>query len=316
MFALNLQALRQPGVIFCILAGLANAMLFFSGHALFTVYAIPGLALTFLFVATDEAISSEQSGKALLAVTGKAAQIAAWTFGFAAIQFVPAWTAIDYFDAPSYNLEGAETISQTLDNFYITDIEKLGPDPAYPYWGFWEYYYYIGFIPFVGLPFLVLAVWRRKLRVGVLWAATLFALYIAWAAAPHTFFRWIYDAYDPLYQFRAPSRALNFATPLLIALAALGFSALTDWLKPYLAKPRRDALAVARFAGATAAVIALIAVSLYGLRDLYEENRSLLNGAPRFPDQRAVAESLRTREEGVAPQPQAPRLSRTSGYKR
>ena len=304
VFALGFQALRRPGVVYPMLAGLTSALLFLSGHLYYTIYAVPGLFLTFVMILAAEGWAngcwSPQRGAAVLS---RGLAVIGWTVGFSAIRLLPQLESQGYFKGPRFDLSGAQTILASAENFFIPNINYLGAKLLERTWNWWEYYYYVGIVPLVGLALVVAALQRPSHRFAIVWSAALFGLYLAWAAAPHTFFQWIYDAASVLYRIRVPTRTLAFATPFLILLAAFGLQYLTDWLAGQHRwrlsvdlQPARTALHIAL--GPTLAA-ALIAVSFYGLRDVFDTNRSILHGGARIYDRTSTAQWLRERDPSV-----------------
>jgi hypothetical protein len=304
VFALGFQALRRPGVVYPMLAGLAAALLFLSSQYYYTIYAIPGLLLTFVIVLAAEGWANGRwSLHRGAAVLSRGLMVLGWTVGFSAIQLLPQLESRGYFRGPRFNLSGAQTILASAENFFISDTTYLATKLMGRTWGWWEYYYYVGVVPLVGLALVVAALQRPSHRFAIAWAAAIFGLYLAWAAAPHTFFQWIYDAAPVLYRFRVPTRTLAFATPFLLLLAAFGLQYLTDWL----AAQHRWRLSVHLQPAGTALHIALgpilaaalTALLFYALRDVFDSNRSIMHGGARFTDRTSAAQWLRERDPSV-----------------
>jgi hypothetical protein len=304
VFALGLQALRRPGVVYPMLAGLASALLFLSGQYYYTIYAVPGLFLTLVILLAAEGWANGRwSPDRGAAVLSRGLAVLGWTVGFSAIELLPQLESRGYFRGPRFDLSGAQTIWASVENFVISDTSYLGTALLGRTWGWWEYYYYVGVVPLVGLALVMAALQRPSQRFAIAWAAALFGLYLAWAAAPHTFFQWIYDAAPFLYRIRVPTRTLALATPFLLLLAAFGFQYLTDWL----AARHRWRLSVNLQPVGTALHIvlgpilaaALIAVLFYSLRDVFDSNRSILHGDARICDGTSVAQLLRARDPSV-----------------
>lgn len=304
VFALGFQALRRPGVVYPMLAGLASALLFLSGQYYYTIYAVPGLFLTFVIILAGEGWANGRWSPARgAAVVSRGLAVIGWTVGFSAIRLLPQLESQGYFRGPRFDLSGAQTILASAENFFIPNTNYLNAQLLGRTWSWWEYYYYVGIVPLVGLALVVAALQRPSQRFAIAWSAALFGLYLAWAAAPHTFFQWIYNVAPFLYRIRVPTRTLAFATPFLLLLAAFGLQYLTDWLAGQHRwrlsvdlRPVRTALHIAL--GSILAV-ALIAVSFYGLRDVFDTNRSILHGGARFFDRTSTAQWLRERDPSV-----------------
>jgi hypothetical protein len=304
VFALSFQALRRPGVVYPMLAGLASALLFLSGQYYYTIYAVPGLFLAFVMILAGEGWANGRwSPDRGAAVLSRGLAVFGWTVGFSAIRLLPQLESRGYFRGPRFDLSGAQTLLASAENFFIPNTNYLGAQLLGRTWGWWEYYYYVGVVPLVGLALVVAALQRPSQRFAIAWAAALFGLYLAWAAAPHTFFQWIYDDAPFLYRIRVPTRTMAFATPFLILLAAFGLQYLRDWL----AAQHRWRLSVGLQPVGTALHIALgpilaaalIAVSFYGLRDVFDINRSILHGGARFFHPTSAAQWLRQRDPSV-----------------
>ena len=304
VFAFGLQALRRGGVVYPMLAGLASALLFVSGQYYYTIYAIPGLFLTFVIVlATEGWTSGGWSPARGAAVVGRGLAAFGWTLGFSAIRLLPQLESRGDFMGRTWDLRGAQTILASAENLFIPNVDYLSAHLLERAQGWWEYYYYVGIVPLVGLALVVAALQKPSHRFAIAWCAALFGLYLAWAAASHTFIQWFYDVASFLYRFRVPTRTLAFATPFLLLLAAFGLQHLTDWLagQKHWRLPGRLQLARSPLHVALGPIlaVALIAVSFYGLRDVFDTNRSLLGGANRFFDSTSTAQWLRERDSSV-----------------
>ena len=302
VFALNLQALRRRGVTYPMLAGVANALLFFSGQGYYVVYAAPGLILTFLLVLAREGWHGDDwSLRRGAPVLLRGAAVAGWTFGFAAIQLLPFLEARSALALPTYDLSGSQTLLQSAHDFFISDVKQLAASTT-GLWGWWEYYSYVGYVPLLGLPLALLALRRPERRFSVIWAASLLGLYLAWAAGSHTFFKDIYDIFSFFRHFRVPPRALVFAAPFLILLAALGFDEVLVWARSQqswrLSLPVRWPRSYLAAAGAIA-VLMLLAVCAFGLRDVFRVNQKMLDPVPRQKVRSLEAQFLRSRDPSV-----------------
>lgn len=302
-FAFALQALRQPGVIYPMLAGVANSLLFFSGHFHYTVFAMPGLIVTFVFVFIEQGWRDGRwslTSSAPVLVRGLV--VAGWTLGFSAIQLLPQWESGGRIWSPAYDLSESQTLFASALNFFTADrdylnLPLLGRDQG----RWWEYYNYVGFLPLIGLALVVVALRRPAYRSPILWAATLFGLYLAWAAAAHTFWKPIYDWFPMMTHLRLPTRTLAFALPFLIILAALGLSNVTNWLTSQyrwrLPWPPRWNQQPMPF-GLLAAIV-LMALCFYSLRHVFQTNQALLAGSPRRQDRATIVQWLRERDDSV-----------------
>jgi len=303
VFALELQALRKRGVAYPMLAGIANALLFFSGEVYYAVYAAPGLILTFLLVLVAEGWhkgdwSLRRGGPVLL----RGVAVAGWTFGFAAVQLLPYLESRSALSLPSYDLSGSQTLLASVGDFFQADREQLIASLPGP-WSWWEYYSYVGYVPLIGAPLALLALWRPERRFVVIWAASLFGLYLAWAAGSHSFVKIVYEIVPSLHHFRVPSRALGFAAPFFILLAALGFEEVLAWARRQrlswrLLRPGQRLKSYLAIAGPIG-VLALLAVCSYGLRDAFDVNQKLLESRPRVKDRSLEAQVLRSRDSSV-----------------
>jgi hypothetical protein len=302
VFALELQALRQPGVAYPMLAGVANALLFFSGEVYYLVFAAPGLILTFLLALASEGWHGDDwSLRRGAPVLLRGAAVGGWTFGLAAIQLLPYLESRSALALPTYDLSGSQTVLASAHDFFIADLKQLGASLPGP-WGWWEYYSYVGYVPLLGLPLALFAFRRPERRFFVIWAASLLGLYLAWAAASHTFFKAIYDIFPFLYKFRVPSRALAFVAPFLILLAALGFDDVLVWARsqqtwrlPLPVRRLRSYLTAAGLIG----VLVLLAVCSFGLRDVFHVNHKLLQSLPGQKDRSLEAQFLRSQDPSV-----------------
>ncbi|MCH8851168.1 MAG: hypothetical protein IID41_00785 [Planctomycetes bacterium] len=302
VFALAIDALRRPGIVFPILAGLANALLLFSGQLHYTVYAAPGL----LLIAISMFIWAGWRGGRWSAVDAspvlwRGLAIVGWTFGFAAIQLFPYIADRSLIDAPIYDFTGAQTIFHSAENLFTSDILRLSThEDGRARWGWWEYYYYVGPLALlgVGMALAVPALLQRERRAPLVLTVTLFWLYLSWSAAPHTSFQWVYSAFPPLHHLRVPSRTLAFATPFLILLSAIGF----DWalqLRGRIGHWRIPGIGPAVPWGALAA-LALLAFAFYGLLNIFNTNRAVFqDDRPRHTDRTAIMEWLREHDGSV-----------------
>jgi len=306
VFALTLEALRRRGVIYPILAGLACSLLFLTGHVHYTIFAMPGLIVTFLFVLVEQGWRDGRwSAATSTPVLVRGLAVVAWTLGFSAIALVPQWESQDRIWRPTYDLSQSHTLLATAFDFFVADHAYLS-QPLYAVAGrwtyldyvWWEYYSYVGVLPLLGLALVVAALRQAKHQFAIIWSAALFALYLTWAAAAHTFWNPAYGWIPSLTNLRYPSRTLLFALPFLLSLAALGLGYATDWLAARrrwpLPWPRGWSRRPVPFG--FAAAILLIALSFYSLRDVFQTNQELIDSVPRLQDRTALAEWLRQRE--------------------
>lgn len=301
VFALTLQALRRPGVIYPMLAGLTCALLFLTGHVHYTIFAMPGLIVTFLLVLAEQCWRDGRwHAASATPVVLRGLAMAGWALGFSAIALLPQWEGQDYIWRPTYDPSESQTILAAALNFFVADRQYLNQ----PFFGltqagrWWEYYNYVGFLPLLGLALVIAALRRVKLQPAIIWSATLFALYLTWAAAGHTFWNPIYDRFSTLDDLRVPARTLIFGLPFLLSLAALGLTYATDWLAARqrwpLQWPPGWSQQVVPY-GLAAAVV-LIALSFYTLLDVFQTNQTLIDSVPRIQDRTVLAKWLRERE--------------------
>ena len=303
VFALTLEALRRRGVVYPILAGLASSLLFLTGHVHYTIFAMPGLIVTFLFVLVEQGWRDGRWSTATSApVLLRGLAVAGWALGFSAIALIPQWEAQDKIWRPAYDPSQTQALLAAALNFFVADRAYLNqallgiPEPG----RWWEYYNYVGYLPLLGLALVIAALRQAKHLFAIIWSATLFALYLTWAAAGHTFWSALYDRFPSLTDLRVPARTLIFALPFLLSLAALGLSHATDWLAslhrwPFRWPPRWSEQSLPY---GFAAAMLLVAISFLSLRDVAQTNQELLASSPRHQDRTVLAEWLRQREGG------------------
>lgn len=291
--AFTIQTARRPGGVYPFLGGLSIALVLFSGNVYYTVFLIPALALVTLFYLLSIRgkrpwISVDNGGAARLVAMGF------WAFGIASVQLVPYFEVQDYMHKPTDPLlRGSQPVIGSLLNFVQSDPEFFRSSSYGKIAGFLhEYYSYVGWAPYVGVLLVPLALARGQGR-SVLFAASLFALYISWASAAHTPFRYVIDLVPWLYKLRWTSRLLGPTTLPLILLAALGFDSLRsafDFKMAGLARIRRHRRLAAL--GATPLILAAGAFLALALQDEYEANRSFFRLVPRNQADRDITASL------------------------
>jgi hypothetical protein len=297
--AFTVQTARRPGGVYPFLGGLSVALVLFSGNVYYIVFLVPAVALAALFY-----LVSASGARPWLSLDARAAvrlaAMALWTLGIASAQLIPYFQVRDYVMKSSDPLLlGSQPVVGSLINFIQSDLEFFRSSSYDKIAGFMnEYYSYVGWAPYVGVLLLPLALARGRHR-AVLFAASLFALYIAWASAAHTPFRYVMDLMPWLYKLRWTSRLLGPATLPLILLAALGFDALRtafDLKMAGLAQFRRHrrlaALAAAPLVLAAGVFLAL------ALQDEYQANQRLIdNLVPRSKEEQEIALALRSLDD-------------------
>jgi len=318
-FALLIQSLRSPNRFYPAAAGLANSLLFFSGNLYYTVYVIPGLLVTALFVlVAGLRTPGGWDLSSTYRIAGRAAAVVIWTLGFSAIQLLPYLEIRDLVKKdPDFRLVGSQGLLGSLLNLFRSDPQyyledSFGKMPR----AIQEYYSYIGLVPLVGLPGLLVA-WIKGNKWPLALLTALFLLYLGLASARHTPFTLIYDAYHWLYYFRGTYRALAFVVPFFILLSAFGFDALLGLTKQIpkipLDRPLRllrsiPAPAVLRSAvpagGINLALGPLLAVGVaagffYGLLNPFADNQDRMGLVPRRTDHALEAQWFREQGPGL-----------------
>jgi len=294
--AFAVQTVRRPGGVYPFLGGLSVALVLFSGNVYYIVFLIPAVALAVLFY-----LISVSGARPWLSFDPRAAVRLAvmdlWTLGIASAQLIPYFQVRDYVIKSSDPLLlGSQPVVGSLINFIQSDWEFFRSSSYDKIAGFMnEYYSYVGWAPYVGVLLLPLALARGRRR-AVLFTASLFALYIAWASAAHTPFHYVMDLVPWLYKLRWTSRLLGPATLPLILLAALGFDGLRsafDLKMAGLARFRQHRRLAAL--GAAPLVLAAGVFLALALQDEYEANQRLIdNLVPRSKEEQEIARSLRS----------------------
>jgi hypothetical protein len=270
------------GVLYPILGGASLAGLLFAGNLYYFAFFLPALVIVTFFYTIDVA----PSGRPMIRLHAvyRAAALAVFAAGFSAIQWMP-WYAMagDVVKPGDRLLRGSPTVEGSLRLLFTGDISYAdgGADGRVP--GFeLEYYAYIGalLIPlFIVSP---LALFFRSVRVYLLCVVLLW-FYVLWASAAHTPFKYVYEHYERLYDFRWTVRQLALGLPFAALIASLGFDALwrgRAWLRGRVPQRRRQ------LASALIAVLSAVLV-LYGawsLWDQYDINRERYH----FLDRRQV----------------------------
>lgn len=260
------------GTLYPILGGASLAGLLFAGNLYYFVFFLPGLIMITLIYAID--VRFGERPRIHMRAIGRAAAMAAFAVGFSAIQWVP-WYAIsgDVYKPSDPNLIGSPTVLGSLRALFTGDstYSRSGADgmvAGYPF----EYYAYIGamLIPLFILSPLALLTSRRR---AYLVAVALFWVYILWASAAHTLFKYLYESYGRLYDFRWTSRQIALALPFAALIASLGVDAVWRLVRSgtrSLPANRRRILAPAV---STAALVIIAVFGWYAVKDLYNINR-------------------------------------------
>jgi hypothetical protein len=299
--AFTIQTARRPGGVYPFLGGLSVALVLFSGNVYYTVFLIPAVVLAALFY-----LLSTRSGRPWLSLDARAvvrlAAMGFWTLGIVSVQLIPYFQVQDYMYKPSDPLlKGSQPVVGSLLNFVQSDREFFRSDSYGKIAGFMnEYYSYVGWAPYVGVLLLPLALARGRHR-SALFAGSLFALYIAWASAAHTPFRYVMDLVPWLYKLRWTSRLLGPATLPLILLAALGFDGLRstyDFKMAGLGRFRQHRWLAAFLA--TPLVLAAGVFLALALKDEYQANRGFFRLVPRNQADQDIAVSLDTLNDEAA----------------
>jgi hypothetical protein len=257
------------GAMYPLLGGASIALLMFAGNAYYFVFTMPGLVAAAAFYALDVAPRARPRIRPRAVL--RAAAMASWAVGLSAIQWMP-WLATDGYIAKISDplLEGSPTVLGSLRGlfrsdpaYYLTPADGMLAGQSY------EYYTYIGalLIPlFVFSPLALLAASRRR---AYALCVALFAFYLLWSSAAHTPFRFAYEWFPRLYDFRYTSRVMAVALPAAAAIPAFAIDAVWRLGREGSAArlPRRAALA-----STAAAAVLVVAFSWFALRDLYDAN--------------------------------------------
>ena len=296
VFAFTIQSLRSRSGVYPCLAGLSFAMLMFSGSPYYRIYTAAGLFVTGLFY-----IVRVSARRPFLAIDTTAAmqgiRATLWAAGFSAAQLLP---QIEAYPFVSKSLDpqmgGAQNIVATFRNLLIADPSFYEPRGM----PFTEQYAYVGFLPLMGLALSASAWLRGVRRRETLLMAVLFLLFLCWASAKYTFFRYIYAEFPWLYHMRNPTTALVEAIPFYLALAALGLDHLLRSAinASTLLPERRFGPTMAGTAGFAA--VALLLMSLvFGVADVYRSNNQFVQQPPRATDQDRITERLRALDSSI-----------------
>jgi len=296
VFAFTIQSLRSRSGAYPCLAGLSFAMLVFSGSPYYRIYTAAGLVVTGLFY-----IVRVSARRPFLAIDTTAAmqgiRATLWATGFSAAQLLPQIEAYPFVSKwLDPNMGGARNVVATFRNLLIANPSFYQPRDM----NFVEQYAYVGFLPLIGLALSVPAWLRDSRRREILLMAVLFLLFLCWASAKYTFFRYIYAQFPWLYHMRFPMTALVVAIPFYLALAGLGLDHLLrsaiDTSPPL---PGRRLLPTMAGAAAFAAV-ALLGVSLvFSVADVYQSNNDFVYQSPRGTDQDRITERLRAMDPSI-----------------
>jgi hypothetical protein len=296
VFAFTIQSLRSRSGLYPCLAGLSFAMLVFSGSPYYRIYTAAGLFVTGLFY-----IVRVSARRPFLAIDTTAAmqgiRATLWATGFSAAQLLPQIEAYPFVSKwLDPDMGGARNVVATFRNLLIADASFYQPRGLM----FGEEYAYVGFLPLMGLALSAPAWLRGVRRRETLLMAVLFLLFLCWASAKYTFFRYIYAEFPWLYRMRFPATALVEAIPFYLALAGLGLDhLLRSAIDTSAPLPGRRFMPTMVGAAAFAAV-SLLGVSLvFGVADVYQSNNDFVYQSPRPTDQDRITERLRAMDPSV-----------------
>ena len=295
-YALLIKSIRDHrGLVYPVLGAASLAGLLFAGNVYYFVFALPGLAFaTLLF-----AVSVRRSRPAIDVIgLSRAALIGVLGAGFSAVQWVP-WVASrdlvykagDRFLSGSPEVIGSlHTLFEKSPLFYTRE-PGFGLQQGYIH----EYYAYIGILIIPILLLAALAVFAGRRRAFIL-AFGLFTLYLLWASAAHTPFKYLYEAVPRLYDFRWTSRQMGLAMPFAALLASLGIDAVWVLMPKTIA---RLAASSKRWSyGVYAALgLATVAFSWPALKDVFEANQKRIYYAPRNAVHLAVGAWLKSDQD-------------------
>jgi hypothetical protein len=296
VFAFAIQSLRSRSGLYPCLAGLSFAMLLFSGSPYHVVYTVAGLLITGLFYIvrvfprrpflTIDATAAAQGIRATL-----------WAAGFSAAQLLPQVEAYPFVSKwLDPQMGGSRNIVATFRHLLIADPSFYQPRGMM----FTAQYAYVGFLPLVGLALSAPAWLRRVRRRETILMAVLFLLFLSWASAKYTFFRYIYAQFPWFYHMRNPSNAMVEATPFYLALAGLGLDhLLRSAINTSTLLPGRRFVPTMVGAAAFAAVALLLVSLVFGVADVYQSNNDFVYQSPRPTDQDRITERLRAVDTSI-----------------
>lgn len=284
-FALTIQAMRSPNRVWPPLAGLSFALLLFSGMPYHVIFTIPGLLIVGLFYVVRWEPGRPPTVDVGAASRGVAAGL--WAAGFSALQLLPLIESYPFVlkDTDPF-LRGSRNLLATFQNFFISDPDFYTSRGMITH----DHYAYVSLLPLAGLIAAPLA-WRTGRRKELVLVAVLFLFYLCWAAAKHTFFRFIYDWIPWLYHIRGPTNALVPTAPFLIVAAGFGIDAV---LRSCWTGVRRRGGQLAAFAVAAAFAVGLVGLVMAASgADIYSANGRFVGIVKRFPDHEHIARYLR-----------------------
>ena len=296
VFAFTIQSLRSRSGAYPCLAGLSFAMLIFSGSPYYRIYTAAGLFVTGLFY-----IGRVSARRPFLAIDTTAAmqgiRATLWATGFSAAQLLPQIEAYPFVSKwLDPQMGGSRNIVATFRNLLIADPSFYRPRGMM----FTAQYAYVGFLPLVGLALSAPAWLRGVRRRETILMAVLFLLFLCWASAKYTFFRYIYAQFPWLYNMRFPTTALVEAIPFYLALAGLGLDhLLRSAMNTSTLLPGRRFMPTMVGAAAFAAVSLLLVSIVFGVADLYQSNNGFVYQPPRPTDQDRITERLRAMDTSI-----------------
>ncbi len=262
------------------LAALALGLLLVSGNIYYAFYMLVAALLFGLVMSLDF-----RPSRPYLVLRKPQALSLCWVLllalGLAAVQVFPlvqAWAKVN----PLPDLPGAHTLKQVI-------LDYISKDPARP--DAWqslpareEFYAYIGLLPFLALPLLPLAFWKREKRPLVFFLL-LFLIVLLWISLPQLPWGSSLANLPALLPFRYLLRALVVGSFALLVLAGFGID--TTW-KLLLQSRQEDSAArwtQQRSYLAQVGLLVLGGVMILGVLDLYSTHRPYVASQP---DNRAV----------------------------
>ena len=273
-------AVRTRQRLYVALTALALGLLFVSGNVHYAFYMLSAVLLFALVTLIDL-----HPRKPYLTLRKPQILPVVWllllAIGLAAVQLFPlaqAWSKA----AVVPDLPGSHTLKQII-------LDYTSKDPARP--DAWEalpareeYYAYIGLVPFLALPLLPLAFWKREKRF-LAFLMLLFVLVILWVDLPDLPGGSTLVNLHFLLPFRYLLRALVLGSFALIILAGFGMDTAWKLLQRSLHPASAGRGAQLRLYFAQVELFVLGGLMVIGVFDLYSTHRPYVKSQP---DNRAV----------------------------
>ena len=274
-------------------AALALAMLFLSGNAYYTFFAIPALSIVFLafggvrirgrapFVAADKKLAMLFASAGVLFLL------------FVSVQLLPMFEIHPRMvKGLNLDMSDSQTVPEIFRDLVSAKVErsdtvrKLTTE---------EFYAYIGIVPLALLALLPFAFRAGHRRAAIAFLGLL--LYaVAWIDIAQMPWRSAYRSLAWLHQFRYPTRMLIFVVLAVLVLAGLGADSVSRFLRTAAGGSERSA--TGRRLAAAALLAGGIAVLAASVFQVFRTNRPIVAVVDEPPRWNEPLDSLRAFDRG------------------